>query len=81
MKINLECNSIWDWVLPGAQCRKCGNPLVIFDGINGENNTLYVGCPIGKEEDGHTHYSGIPASTLRDWGWEIPPRFMFIWRE
>jgi len=73
MKNGLVDNPMWDLILPGKQCGKCRAPLVIFDGIIGENNTLYIGCPKGKAEDGHTFYSNIPVSTLKELGWEIPP--------
>jgi hypothetical protein len=78
MKNELKDTQIFDLVLPGVKCGKCGAPLVIFDGIIGENNTLYVGCPEGTAEDGHTFYSNIPISTLRELRWEIPPHFEIL---
>ncbi len=69
--MKIEYAPIGDRVSPGDTCEKCGALLEILESAGDEWDTRYVGCPNGDEEDGHTHYRGLPAATLAVWGWKI----------
>jgi hypothetical protein len=69
--MNPEDVPIGDRILPGDVCEKCGARLDILEEAGDEYNTLYIGCPDGSEEDGHTHHNGLPAATLEAWGWRL----------
>ncbi|MFA5137573.1 MAG: hypothetical protein WC489_09370 [Patescibacteria group bacterium] len=60
---------IGDRILPDEICGKCGAFLDVLEEAGDEQDTIYIGCPAGDEEDGHTHYAGQPRQVLEAWGW------------
>lgn len=60
-----------DRILPGETCEKCGEYLVMIEEAGDIEDTVYIGCPAGEEEDGHTHHSGQPRQVLEAWGWKF----------
>ena len=69
--MNPEDVPIGDRILPGETCEQCGAVLDIIDSAGDGENTLYIGCPEGTQEEGHTHHNGQPGATLEAWGWKL----------
>jgi hypothetical protein len=60
-----------DRILPKETCEKCGAPLEVTYEAGDEEDTVFIGCPNGGEDEGHTEYRGQPRDTLKAWGWNL----------
>ena len=58
-----------DRILPNENCELCGHALEILIEAGDDQDTVYIGCPNGDEDVGHTQHSGQPRTTLVAWGW------------